>query len=127
MNTMPAFRAATLFGLLLVLSCAAFTRIGYLVLCTERGELAPALLVQDPPPADRVAVNMAEYHWFGGSAPLADEEEETAHIAPGFATISTLVVTHIEQPARALRWAQCVLGILTVGCFFFFARLRVPQ
>lgn len=122
MNKMPAFNAGTLFGLLLVLSCAAFARIGYVTVCTDQGRLAPALLVQGLPPADKVAANFRERHWFGGIAPLADEEELTAHVAPGPAMVTFAVAHFFDSPDRILRWLQCGLGILTVGCFFFFAR-----
>ncbi len=122
MNNMPAFNAGTLFGLLLVLSGAAFARIGYLTVATEQGRLAPALLVQGNAPADKIAANLVESHWFGGVTPLADEEELTAHVAPGPALVAFAVAYFFDPADRMLRWLQCALGILTVGCYFFFAR-----
>jgi hypothetical protein len=122
MNKMPAFNAGTLFGLLLVLTCGAFARIGYLTVCTDQGRLAPALLVQGNPPADKLVANVVEHHWFGGVTPLADEEEFTAHVAPGHAMVAYAVAYFFDPADRMLRWLQCALGILTVGCYFFFAR-----
>jgi 4-amino-4-deoxy-L-arabinose transferase-like glycosyltransferase len=122
MNKMPAFNAGTLFALLLVLSGAAFARIGYLTLGTDQGRLAPALLVQGKSHDDKVTANVVEHYWFGGLAPLADAEERTSHVSPGL-PFATLAVAHFFDPAEPmLRWLQCGLGILTVGCFFFFAR-----
>jgi 4-amino-4-deoxy-L-arabinose transferase-like glycosyltransferase len=122
MNKMPAFNAGTLFAFLLVLTCAAFVRIGYLTVCTDQGRLAPALLVQGNPPADKVTINFVEHHWFGGIAPLADEEERTAHVSPGLAFVTFAIAHYFDPVDQVLRWLQCALGILTVGCFFFFAR-----
>jgi hypothetical protein len=125
MNKMPAFNAATLFCLVLVLSCAACTRVGYLMTCVDHGRAAPALLVQGRPPDDHLADNMVDNHWFGGKTPLADEEEVTAHVAPGYPMLRFAAAYFLDTPdqlMRWLQWLQCGLGILTAGFYFFFAR-----
>ncbi|HZZ80602.1 MAG TPA: glycosyltransferase family 39 protein [Gemmataceae bacterium] len=122
MNKMPAFTAWTLLGLLLTVSCGAFTRVGYLALCTTHARLAPALLVQGVRTSDHIADNLASEHWFGGAAPLANDDEATAHVAPGFPSVSFAIASLFEPADQALRWFNAGLGILTVACFFLFAR-----
>ena len=140
MNKMPPFTLWTLFALLFVVSCAAGVRIWYVAACTEYGYQEAALLVQGLPPESRIPTgatyraraqpteldnlteNLAEQRRFAGWAPLANEEETTAHIAPGYPLLLGGAETLDVNADALMRWLQCALGSLTVGCYFFFAR-----
>jgi hypothetical protein len=62
---------------------------------------------------------------FASRAPLADGEEDTAHVAPGyywlFATLDSWFETG-EEANQVMRWLQAGLGALTAGFYFLFAR-----
>ena len=137
MKPMPPFTWGTLFSLILVAGCATAVRIGYIAECCQQGKLAPALLVQGPPlPAptngrqprtlntvEQLAANLAKEGKFASRAPLADKEETTAHVAPGYPLLFAALISLDEAAAPAtMRWLQCVLGSLTAVCYFFFAR-----
>jgi 4-amino-4-deoxy-L-arabinose transferase-like glycosyltransferase len=151
MNDMPRFTWWTLLALLLVLGFAAGARIWYMTIATVGGAKEPALVVQGPPPRcqllegkqffdrtaptefDNLAENVVNKKWFGCFAPLADKEESTAHIAPLY---PLLLGSNRSSPDKdeddgedlfisvdiIVRWLQCLLGTLTAGCYFFFAR-----
>ncbi|HMC65646.1 MAG TPA: glycosyltransferase family 39 protein, partial [Gemmataceae bacterium] len=56
-------------------------------------------------------------------APLAAGEEETAHAAPGYPVLlAALQMLPVDVSERTVRWIQCVLGTLTAGFYFLFAR-----
>ena len=140
MKDAPPFTQWTLLGLGLVLACAGGARSWYLVECTASGRLEPALLVQGrsprvpvpdgqanrprtpPTELDNLAGNVADQQWFGGLAPLANDEEQTAHVAPGYPCLLGAIASLRTDAGTVLRWLQAVLGTLTVGCYFFFAR-----
>ncbi len=141
MNEMPRFTASTLTLLLLVLAGAGGARGWYVSTCTDNGKREPALLVQGLPPRvalpdgaacrgraaptqlDNLAANFAEQQWFGGKAPLAEREERTAHVAPAYPMLLGALVWWSDESADVnMRWLQCVLGSLTAGCYFLFAR-----
>ena len=140
MNKMPPFTLWTLFALLFVVNCAAGARIWYIAVCTEHGQQDAALQVQGSPPAscipkgtsyrarteptelDNLAENLTEQRRFAGWAPLANEEETTAHIAPGYPLLLAGAESLDMNTDALMRWLQCAFGSLTVGCYFFFAR-----
>jgi hypothetical protein len=140
MNDMPRFTWWTLLSFLVVLGCAAGTRVWYVETCTDHGKREPALLVQGMPPRshlpagtpfrgrtaptqlDHLVVNLSEQQWFGCEAPLAKEEERTGHIAPGYPTLFSVIAYWSESPDAIMRWLQSALGTLTAGCYFLFAR-----
>jgi 4-amino-4-deoxy-L-arabinose transferase-like glycosyltransferase len=140
MNPLPRFTWWTLLPLLLVLGCAIGSRVWYVAICTDNGERAPALLVQGPPPPshfpeaqafrgrtpptrlDNLVANLAELQWFGCLPPLAEKEEPTAHQAPGYPLLLSVLVYWSDSADMLMRWLQCALGSLTAGCYFFFAR-----
>jgi len=59
---------------------------------------------------------------FAGRAPLADQEETTAHRAPGYCWIAAQAARWLDQPQMVMRWLHVVLGSLTAACYFLFAR-----
>jgi 4-amino-4-deoxy-L-arabinose transferase-like glycosyltransferase len=142
MGDMPRFRFPDLALLLVVLAAAGGARAWYLMTCTNNGQDAPPFQVQDSPPQvdhkpgtqlrgktnpnelDALAHNIQEYRWFGSLAPLAyeDKEEKTAHVAPGYPWLLGIAGSYLSEPDRIIRWGQCILGAVTAGCYFFFAR-----
>src|SRR5437879_11958949 len=131
---------ADLAALLLVLGLAAGLRFWYVAVCAEAGQNTPALEVQGQPPRhdltkdvelpdrkrsadfDNLVHNLEERRWFGSLAPLADKEEKTAHVAPLYPWLLSLVARWDISVGATMRWAQAALGTLTVLCYFFFAR-----
>lgn len=131
---------ALLIGILLL---AAVSRGWYLWACTDGGRGPGPLQVQDD---DRVlptsksdgesakasateleslVANLQEHRGFQTRAPLALEDEPTAHVGPGYAYFVAgvgMLPLDLGSRDRTLRWAQLVLGTLTAGCYFLFAR-----
>ena len=112
--------------LLLVLASAAGTRASYLVVCAENGTNAGPWRVQDDPPQEllSLALNLKERNWFGSEAPLAaaHQQELTAHTAPAYPWLLSLVARLPVVFDPAVRWLQVGLGTLTAGLYFLFAR-----
>lgn len=127
-------------GLLLSVALAAVLRFGYLNTAVDQGRGVPALVVQgesarrehpadtelrgkkNPSEMDELVDSMRDGAGPKTLAPLSDSAEKTAHVAPGypwlFAQISRLDV----EADMVMRWLQATLGVLTVGCYFCFAR-----
>ncbi len=140
MIEMPRYRFSELLLLVLVLAAAGGTRAWYLTTCADHGRTPGPLQVQGhsprlayppgtrfrnqgkPEELDALIENLEKYHWFGDLAPLADKEEKTAHRAPGYPWLVATVGGWLNDSDRLVRWAQVVLGMLTAGCYFFFAR-----
>lgn len=129
--------------LFLVLAVAAGARAGYLATCADMGRSPGPLLVQDPRPPlaglpagekllgkeqptelDALIHNVKEHQWFGSLAPFAAQEEQTAHVAPGYPWLVGMLarVVAAEDLDRLVRWIQCGIGTLTAGLYFLFAR-----
>jgi hypothetical protein len=128
---------------LIVLLVAAGARAWYLSVCASNGASDGPLLVQDPspvltglPPAttmhghspptelDALVHNLKEDRWFGSLAPLANAEEQTAHLAPGYPWFLFLleqIPINLGPADQVARWLQCGLGALTAGLYFLFA------
>src|SRR4029453_13987432 len=88
--------------LLLDVGAAAGVRIAYLTTATDNGRGTPALSVQGggldgesplaPGGGDerqtgvlgQLVRNLSDHQWDGAKAPLADAEERTGHVAPGY-------------------------------------------
>lgn len=118
----PRFTGGTLALLLLVLGCAGGARAWYVANGADHGRSDPAIQVQGRwPDDDKLLANYLEERWFGCKAPLAKDEERTAHVAPGYPMFLSACAWRSDSPDRAARWLQCVLGTLTAGCLFFFA------
>ena len=126
--------------LVFVVALAAALRIGYLTTATDNGRGTPALAVQgvgprselsrdgegreqkQPTALDDLVQNLTEKRCYAAQAPLAKEEETTAHMAPGYPWLIAQLAQFDAAPDAPVRWLQCVLGALTAGCLFLFAR-----
>jgi hypothetical protein len=124
MTAIPRFRFVDGMQLLLVLAVAAGVRAGYLNLCADNGYNAGPLRVQDDRPEEiqTLVDNLAQYQWFGGFAPFARVEEQTAHTSPGYPWLLGLLARAPSYLPPTVRWIQCGLGALTAGLYFLFAR-----
>lgn len=138
MREPPPFGTAAWLGLIAVLALAVGTRVGYLVLCCQGGASVPSMAVQgqgprldfdagvqlgshtptDPTEFENLVANLREHRWFGSLAPLADKEEQTAHVAPGYFWLASFFSSDSD-----LRRVQTGLSVLAVMCLFFFVRL----
>ncbi len=136
MREIPPLGATGWLGLLVVIVLAAGARFGFLAGCCDGGASGSRLIVQgDGPRPDfpqgtelrgqsvptdfgNIVHNLREHSWFGSLAPLADKEEQTAHVAPGYYWLASFFASETD-----LRRLQAGLGLLTVACLFFFARL----
>src|SRR5579864_5053861 len=102
MADIPRFRFPDLILLLLVVAVAGGVRAWYVMSATNNGAEASPFQVQgqglkpdydagirlrgqlNPSEQDALIHNIQEHKWFGSLAPLADAEEKTAHVAPGY-------------------------------------------
>jgi 4-amino-4-deoxy-L-arabinose transferase-like glycosyltransferase len=130
---------ADLTALLLVLALAGGVRAWYVAVCTDAGNEYPQLEVEGQAPRwfpttaavraprqstelDELVHNLDGQRGFASVAPLAGQEEPTAHIAPAYPWLVSLAA-RLDMPRDVVvRWAQAVLGTLTVLCYFCFAR-----
>jgi hypothetical protein len=124
MTAIPRFRFFDAILLLLVLAVAGGVRAGYLRACADNGYNAGPLRVQDDrgEQTPTLADNLAQYHWFGGFAPFATVEEQTAHTSPGYPWLLGLLARVPSYLPPTVRWIQCGLGALTAVLYFLFAR-----
>jgi len=141
-------RLADLIPLSLVLAAAAGFRVGYLIYEANDAHGPGPMLVQDASPElplaagserpdggrltelDALVLNVKEHRWFGGLAPFAAREEQTAHVAPGYpwllGELERILPADLGPPDRFIRWLQCVLGVLTAGLYYLIARQVFP-
>src|SRR5205807_2366004 len=99
MADISRFRLPDVLVLVVVLATAAGARAWYLTSCADNGRKAGPLIVQGPPAripqgevriaeqkqdsdVDALAEKLVKEQRFAGVAPLADQEEQTAHRAP---------------------------------------------
>jgi hypothetical protein len=114
--------------LLGVVVIAMSARVWYLNEWTDGGRSAGPLQVQGtPPPSDLKAIlaHLSEDHWFAGRAPLATEEETTAHVSPGYPYLMSWLdqsPVNLGTLDRTMRWFQCLLGTLTALLYALLAR-----
>jgi len=117
---------AAIAGLALVL------RLGYLHVATDHWRGPPALEVQGagprlhldgmPTDVENLVENLAQPEgWFGGLAPLAAEEEKTAHRAPCYPWILSLFARAGFGGIRAVRTFNVLCGLGAVVCLFLAA------
>ncbi len=136
MRETPPLGATGWLGLVLVIALAAGARFGFLAYCCDGGASGSRLIVQgegprpefasdvelrgqkSPAEFDNIVHNLREDRWFGGLAPLADKEQQTAHVAPGYFWLASFFTADTD-----LRRVQMGLGFITVICLYFFARL----
>jgi 4-amino-4-deoxy-L-arabinose transferase-like glycosyltransferase len=118
--------------LLIVLAAAAVARGWYLWHeCGDFGNQAGPVQVQDEPEPGRKELidNLSQSGSFRSRRPFGGEEGATAHTAPGYPILvaalsrAPLVLSSAEQEVR---WLQWLLGTVTAGFYFAFAR-RVFQ
>ncbi len=112
---------------LYVLLMAGGVRAGYLIMAADWGKNAGLLTVQDPArEADERALadSVRNSNSFIARAPLSDGPEKTAHASPGNPWLVGLLerVAPGDKIDLMIRWIQCVLGGLTAGFYFLFAR-----
>jgi hypothetical protein len=142
MSDVRRFSVVDLVLLLVVLLGAAAVRCGYLWSYADQAATAGPLQVQGPGPVltelpastalrgrapptefDALVHNLKEYRWFGSLAPFAAAEEKTAHVAPGYPwLLSVLALSQAEAIDRTVRWLQAGLGSATAALYFLFAR-----
>jgi hypothetical protein len=127
----------------IVFAIAGTVRAGYVLACLQEPQQPPPIQVQDaataitlnrgddpakfqPTDADTLVDNIAQSSWFGGRAPLATEEEVTAHVAPGYPYLVAYIsrwLADADKATKAIIWAQCALGAVTAVLCFLFARI----
>jgi 4-amino-4-deoxy-L-arabinose transferase-like glycosyltransferase len=137
------FTWADVLLLLTVVAAAAGLRAGYLIVWADQGRQPGPLVVQGPgpiltdlpadtpmfgerPPSETAALahNLKEHGWYGSLAPFAPAEEQTAHAAPGYPWVLSLLARFVpqDQLGTVIRWSQCGLGSVAAGLYFLFAR-----
>jgi 4-amino-4-deoxy-L-arabinose transferase-like glycosyltransferase len=135
MNDWPRFGVVDLICVLLLVGVAAGVRAAYVFDFAAEGQGMPPFEVQGqgiarPVPGtngetrteqQELIQNLREQRWFGCLAPLADHEEETANVAPGYPWLVSLASRVTDAPDALVRWVQCALGALTVLCYYLFA------
>lgn len=106
---------------------AGGTRAWYVAVCADNARSSGPLHVQDelPPEQWQLIRNLQENGSFVCRAPLADDEEVTAHTSPGYPWLFAQLSRAFQDTLTAqhlMRWVQCGLGALTAGLYFLFAR-----
>lgn len=123
-----------------VVAAALGVRAGYLIVCAENGTRAGPLQVQDP--RGTVARGVADFRHNGitpsqrgdlpaerGAAEAGASAEQSANglrrapLYPWILARFLDVSNDWQAVQRTVRWGQCVLGALTAGFLFLFARL----
>jgi 4-amino-4-deoxy-L-arabinose transferase-like glycosyltransferase len=134
MNDPVRFTPSDLIWMLLVVGLAAGTRVGYVTNAgmtdaafAVQGQGSPRSLPGENGPSARTELeelsqNLREERRFACRAPLADQVETTAHVAPGYPWLVSLAARIQDDPGPLIRWVQCGLGALTALFYFFFAR-----
>jgi hypothetical protein len=124
MTEMPRFGLKDFLLLLLVLAVAAAARVGYLFVSLDNLADPAPLVVESTQGQSGPAKDGKDLPWWLPQAPLEEEKEPTAHIAPGYPWLVGALAGTLDNPGTlaVLRWAQCALGTLTAGLYFFFAR-----
>lgn len=126
---------------LFILGVAGGVRGWYLVMFAAGGECSGDAVWQIQQPAnlwqgetnvlERLVSNIKERGPLAGfrcPAPLADGEEVTAHVAPGYPISRAYLelaagwIGYGEKPAVVVRWVQVGLGALTAMLYYLIAR-----
>jgi hypothetical protein len=135
MTEMPRFGLKEIVALVLVLAAAGGARYGYVAQLADNANAPGPWAVQDAWPdlaatgdkeerrneLDALVEGFKKEGRFVHRAPLAEKEEVTAHIAPGYPWV-VAQLAQFTDPMPAMRWLQVVLGTLTAGIYFLFAR-----
>ena len=127
----PRLGWAGLLQLALVVALAAVLRITYLNAAADYGRSAPAFAVQGAGPyaganqsstLDVLVHHLVDDRSFASLAPLADDEERTGHVAPGYPWLLAQLSAFNSTPDLLMRWLQCALGAMSAGFLYLFAR-----
>jgi hypothetical protein len=122
-------REFLLWGLVVVVAAGA--RAGYLWAYADAGGDRGPLMVDrrlletlpSEPGMRDLVIQLGQQNGFKGRSPFAADPELTAHTAPGYPWLLSMVergAGHDYDPT--MRWLQCGLGALTAGFYFLFAR-----
>ncbi len=127
MTPMRRFGLVDFVLLLGIVALAGGVRAGYLMWAADNGRNAGPLVVQDAPSdADlqQIINSVKDNNTFVSAAPLADGPEATAHASPGYPYVVGMAARFIsaDRLDSAVRWGQCLLGALTAGLYYLFAR-----
>jgi hypothetical protein len=140
MTALPRFGLKEIVSLVLVLALAGGARYWYLANLADNANGPGPWAVQDPWPSaapaageraadkdhrselDVLVEALKKEGRFASRAPLADKEEATAHVAPGYPWLVAQLAQFLVDPFPAMRWLQGALGALTAGLYFLFAR-----
>jgi 4-amino-4-deoxy-L-arabinose transferase-like glycosyltransferase len=141
MTDLRRFGVADTALLVLVLALAGGARAGYLIKICDNGHTEGPLRVQDirpPSPGANGRTELQEIieglrtsNHYRSSAAIQNPGElaDTARIAPGYPWVVGLLARVVDVGGQDndrleayVRWGQCVLGTLTAGLYFLFAR-----
>lgn len=127
MTPIRRFGAVDFVLFLYVVLLAGGVRAGYLALCADNAHNSGSLIVQDradEPDLLALVHSVKDNNAFTSAAPLSDGPEETAHASPGYPWALGMLARYIptDQFDSTIRWIQCVLGALTAGLYYLFAR-----
>lgn len=137
MTELPRFGFKEIVALTLVLAVAGGVRYGYLATLADNATTPGPWAVQDPWPdaapgeraagerpteLDALVKELKDSGRFAARAPLGGQVELTAHLAPGYPWLLAQMGQFLSDPVQAMRWLQAVLGTLTAGLYYLFAR-----
>jgi 4-amino-4-deoxy-L-arabinose transferase-like glycosyltransferase len=127
-ESMTEARRLTLAEVLLlaaIVALAGGVRAGYLMYCADEARSDGPLLVEAPlPELNTLVHNLKDHNRFVSRTPFGEEEKDTAHVAPGYPFVMSLVARLVDDASlpSTMRWIQCGLGALTAGLYFLFSR-----
>jgi 4-amino-4-deoxy-L-arabinose transferase-like glycosyltransferase len=140
MSTIRRMELADLVAFALIVAAAAGVRVWYLSVAADNAATSGPLRVQDPrqaaPPdiqprgraagneLDELVANLTKDNRFAARTPFALEEEETAHVAPGYPyclSVLERLTGNADKTDRLVRWIQAGLGAVTAGLYYVVA------
>ncbi len=126
MTDVRRFAGLDLILLLAIVAGAAVLRLGYTRTYANEAKNDGLFAVQDDREAElnALALSLREGRGYVARAPLATQEEPTAHVAIGYPWLLSRVDGYWVnmESEQLVRWIQCALGALTAGLYFLFAR-----
>jgi 4-amino-4-deoxy-L-arabinose transferase-like glycosyltransferase len=124
MSVLPRFGLKEILLLLLVVAVAAGLRVGYLlVYCDNATAWSPIAVQGMQSDEQRDLINsLRDNWWFGGRPTFGPTVDQSAHVAPGYPWLVSLIARLPLDLEVTVRWSQCGLGAITAGLYFLFAR-----
>jgi 4-amino-4-deoxy-L-arabinose transferase-like glycosyltransferase len=127
MTALRRFGVMDMLMFLVVLAGAAGARAWYVNTCAQGGLAPGPFQVQEDDRKEQLLLvgNLKEGQGFTTLAPLAKGVEPTAHVAPLYPWLLSLLdqrMPNRDATDQAWRWIQVGLGTLTAGLYFLFAR-----